>query len=167
MARSRLRLRLALRFGAAFLVGLVCLDAGLYIYLHRRDDRRLTRELTEASRGLSLAVRREQTEPGQTLASAVADALDEWPAGPEAFAVFGPGDSLLGARVTRGLPEVVAAARRLPGRAAVWDVPLAGQADVRLAQASDTAEAARSGSWRRGPPWRCANTARPWPAGSR
>jgi len=140
MARSRLRLRLALRFGAAFLVGLVGLDAGLYLYLHRRDDRRLTRELTEAARGLLLAVRREQEEPGETLPAAVADALDEWPAGPEAFAVFGPGDSLLGARVTRGLPEVVAAARRPPGPSAVWDVPLAGGADGRLAQASDTAE---------------------------
>lgn len=139
MARSRLRIRLALRFGAAFLLGLVGLDAGLYLYLHRRDDRRLTRELTEAARGLALAVRREQTEPGQTLPAAVADALDEWPAGPEAFAVFGPGDSLLGARATRGLPGAVPAARRPPGPGAVWEVPVAGEANLRLVQASDTA----------------------------
>lgn len=140
MAPSRLRLRLALRFGAAFLIGLLGLDAGLYLYLHRQADRRLTREVTEAAQGLALAVRREQTEPGESLAAAAADALDEWPAGPEAFAVFGPADSLLGTRVTRGLPDVVAAARHPPGAAVVWEVAPGGRADVRLAQASDTAE---------------------------
>ncbi|HYL30911.1 MAG TPA: HAMP domain-containing sensor histidine kinase [Gemmatimonadales bacterium] len=142
MLRSRLRLRLAAWFGVAFFVGLVGLDVGLYLYLHRRDDRRLTRELGAAAHGLVGAVRREQAEAGKTLPSAVTDALDEWPAGPDAFAVFDGADSLLGARTTRGLSGLVAAARQLPRPTAVWEVPLDSEATLRLAEVLDTTDGA-------------------------
>ena len=137
MPRSRLRLRLAAWFGVAFLIGLVGLDVGVYVFLHRSDDRRLTRELDAAARGLLRAVRQEQTDGGKPLRAAVADALSEWPAGPEAFAVFDGADSLLGARDTIGFPGLISAVRRAPGPGSVWEVPLDSEATLRLAQARD------------------------------
>ncbi|HEY8105624.1 MAG TPA: HAMP domain-containing protein, partial [Gemmatimonadales bacterium] len=138
MFRSRLRLRLAAWFGLAFLLGLLGLDVGLYLYLHRRDDRRLTRELGASAQGLVAAVRREQAGAGKALPAAVTDALDEWPAGPEAFAVFDGADSLLGARATTDLSGLTGAALRPPRPASVWEVPLDSEATLRLAQVLDT-----------------------------
>jgi len=136
MPVSRLRLRLAALFAVAVLVAVAASDLGLTVYLRRQAEQRATARLRDTAVGMLAAVRNELTEPGITLEGAVHDALAEWPAGPEAFAVFGADGGRLG---TRGDSALVGLARPDPARArgAVWDVPFDAEGNARLSLARD------------------------------
>ena len=87
MPISRLRLRLAAWFGAAFLLGLLVLDLGFLVYARRKANAKLTREVSSAALNLSEAIREERTaRPGQSADSTVSEVLGEWPAGPDVIA---------------------------------------------------------------------------------
>lgn len=92
MPLSRLRLRLAAWFVLAFLLGLTVLDTTLYLYLRGQNDRRMTRHLEQTSAELVNAIRLEHANrPERDLPSAAAEALAEWPARSEAFAIYASG----------------------------------------------------------------------------
>jgi signal transduction histidine kinase len=131
MPISRLRLRIAVRFAVAVLVVVAVVDVGLSAYLWRDADRRLTRDLESTAVELQDAIRREAAEPGATDSQAVHDALEEWPAGPTAFAVFGTRGAPLG---VRGAARVVALLRlpATPVPGAVATVPLNDEGDLRV-----------------------------------
>jgi signal transduction histidine kinase len=91
MPLSRLRLRLTAWFGGAFLLGLGLLHGALYLYFEHQGTQRLTRELSALASEMPAAIERERYDPpGRPLADAVEDAVQEWPAGPEAVAVYDP-----------------------------------------------------------------------------
>ncbi len=106
MPLSRLRLQLATWFALAFLIGLGVLDLSLLWSVRRAADHRLTRDLAGTATQLLTATGREYVELGDSGATAVAQAtLGEWPAGPEAVAVY---DSA-GRRLALAGPALLAA----------------------------------------------------------
>ena len=60
MSLSRFRLHLTAWFGAAFVVGLLVLDAGFYVYSRRKAEARIAREIGGTARGLLEAIRAEE-----------------------------------------------------------------------------------------------------------
>lgn len=131
MALSRLRLRLAAWFVLAFLIGLTVLDTALYLYLRDQNDRRLTRHLQRTSDELADAIRIEYANnPGRGLPSAASEALVEWPARPEAFAVYAARGDRIGSQGDSSFLQV-APDRLLPGDWMPWQ-DLAGPAEQRL-----------------------------------
>ncbi len=137
MPFSRLRLQIALRFAAAVLIAAGVVDFGLSAYLRRDADARLTRDLQAAARGLRDAVLREAQETGITQAQAVHDALEEWPAGPTAFAVFGADRARLGA-VGPGEPQRLLRLPVAPTPGTVRTYPLDDEGDLRTVVDGDT-----------------------------
>jgi len=137
IGRSRLRSRLALQFGTAFLICLVGLDVTLYFYLHTRAQRRLHGQLVTAGAAFLSGIRSQLADAHLPLAINVENALRRWPVGPEAFAFFDASNHLIGYRASHELAAFVTAGR--PAAAGpIWDAPSAGQQAVRLAEVSDT-----------------------------
>lgn len=110
MQLSRLRLRLAAWFALAFLLGLAVLDTTLYLYLKGQNNHRLTRHLERTSAELSDAIRIEYAnKPEAGLPKAAAEALVEWPARPEAFAIYAGGGDRIAVLGDPGLLRVAPA----------------------------------------------------------
>lgn len=134
MPISRLRLRLAAWFGAAFLLGLLVLDLGFLLYASRKAEAKLTREVSTAALDLNQAIAEERAaQPGVPADSLVAEVLGEWPAGPDVIAVFGPGGRPLGGRGDSALLRALGAAALGAGRAGAMDLPLDGEGHLKLA----------------------------------
>ncbi len=134
MPLSRLRLRLTGWFGGAFLVGLAILSIVLFVFLRHREDRELTARLHETLGAVAEAIRREDAEPDTPdLASAVRDALREYPARDMALAVYGPDGQRLESggpiRLLAGMPDWAT----LPAAGAERDLPLDGEGHLRVA----------------------------------
>ncbi len=133
MPLSRLRLHLAAWFGAAFVIGLLALDAGFYAYSHHKSESRVTRDLSAAARGLADAIRAEEpSHPGNETA-AVSDAVGEWPSGQDALMVWGPDGTILGGRGPEELRRVFPSPAGLTPGLTQRQVPLDGEADARIA----------------------------------
>ena len=139
MPLSRVRLRLAAWFALSLLAGLVVLDLSLYWYLRDQADRRLTRDLSGAAAELAAACRREYAEsPDSGLAAAARNAVEEWPAGAQAVAIYDGGGHLLArggpSRLAAFIPRVAPGDRR--------DMRFADdEAAARLVPVSSAAEA--------------------------
>lgn len=134
MLLSRLRLRLAGWFALCLLASLAVLDLSLYWYLRSHADRRLTRDLESAANQLAAASRREFEEsPARGLPEAARNAVEEWPAGPEAVAVY----DAAGRLVARGGPAELSAFVPPTAPIGTTDVPLRGdEAAARLVPSS-------------------------------
>ena len=132
MPLSRLRVRLAGTFALSFLVGLMALNLGLFLYLRHRADLRLTRQLEQTARQLAEAVNVELSEPDQpTLPHAAHAALEEFPASADAFMVTEPSGALLEARGPQALLERVAPLPPLTAASTV-DRPVPGAVPLRI-----------------------------------
>lgn len=143
MPLSRLRLHLAAWFGAAFILGLLLLDAGFYLYSGRMAEARLTRELAATAGAVAEAIRVEsQLHPGN-LPAAVDEVLGEWPAGPIALVVWDAAGLPIGARGPDRLRQVVSSVPAVPAGLSQSRAPLEGEGDARLAVYRDT----QSSSW--------------------
>ncbi len=80
MPVSRLRIRLAIWYGTALLIGLTLLDSALYLFLRQRADIRFTADLTRAAVELATAVDLEASESARDkLAELASEVLGEWP----------------------------------------------------------------------------------------
>ena len=133
MPLSRLRLHLAGWFTLAFLVGLAGLSLTLFLVMHHQNDRRFTRGLVEQAGELAAAINGElQDQPRPSLDSAVAAALDGWPAGVEAFGLYDAAGTRVAtagpASLRAVLPPTVPPGTRFP-----IDVHPGGEHAVRLA----------------------------------
>jgi len=144
MPLSRLRLHLAAWFGAAFIVGLLVLDAGFFAYSGRKAEARLTRDLGTTASGVASAIRAEVPHHGDSLPAAVVEVLGEWPPGPIAIVVWGRDGKLLGGRGSNSLRDVVTRLPAGPPGLSSLQVPLDKEGDARLALYRDTASNAPS-----------------------
>jgi signal transduction histidine kinase len=89
MPLSRLRLQLAGWFALAFLAGLLLLSLTLFGYARRASDARLTHSLRTEASELAGAIQLESADSANHGVDGAARAsLGEWPARPEAFAVY-------------------------------------------------------------------------------
>ncbi len=130
MALSRVRLGLATWFAVIFLAGLAILDLSLYWYLRDQSNRRLTRDLIAVASQLVIAARREYAEtPGEGLSAAAGNATAEWPAGPEAVAIYDSSGNLLAAGGAAALAHF--APRRM-AEPLPRDLPMGDEASARL-----------------------------------
>lgn len=142
MPISRLRLRLAAWFGAAFLLGLVVLDVGFLTYAHRKADSKLTREVTATAFDLSLAVGEEAVaRRDAALDSVVKEVLDEWPAGPGIITIHDRTGRLLGARGDSGLARVVGTVAVGRSGTGSMDLPLDDEGRLRVAWVRESGSA--------------------------
>lgn len=136
MPISRLRLRMAAWFTLAVAIAVAAGDVALAIYLRRDADAQLRRNLTADAREFLHAVRREAAEPDMTPAQAVHDAMEEWPAGPTAFATVTSAGTILGT----GGPADLRARLHLPDApvdGTMWDEPLDDEGNLRVAIVED------------------------------
>lgn len=135
MPLSRVRLRLAGWFSLAFLAGLLLLSLFLYLYTHRRNDAQFTSALTSEVRDLVQAIQREHAEkPATGLTGAAKAAIEEFPAGPDGFAVY----DARGTRVATGGVSALAASTPSSLTAEPWftrEIAGAGEHGVRLVHA--------------------------------
>jgi|AMFO01.1.fsa_nt_gi Signal transduction histidine kinase len=130
VAVSRLRLRLAAWFGLAFLVTSVAMDGGLYVWLERGAEERLTASLEQAGREVAAAVRREEHEDDAGLAESAAEVLGEWPGGPQVIAVYGLHGQRLRAR--EAARYVALAPDMAPSRSTPWEATTTSGDTARL-----------------------------------
>lgn len=138
MPISRLRLRLAAWFGAAFLLGLGVLDVGFLTYAHRKADAKLTRETTGTALNLGQALQAERASRiGESARAVVAEVLGEWPAGPAVIAVFDAESRRLGARGDSGLLERLGSAARPADRLGHRDLRVDAEGALRMAWMRD------------------------------
>lgn len=161
MPLSRLRLRLAIWFAVAFLLGLSLLDLTLYGYLRVEADRRLTRALKSVATELIQAVRLELAEtPEAGLAAAAEEAFREWPAPPGAYVVVDSGGGILaehgpsawlaasrGAGLTLPVVDLASASRDPFRRLVAWSEPAPRFGVIVLGSAADIAEENASLAW--------------------
>jgi signal transduction histidine kinase len=138
MPLSRLRLHLTAWFGAAFVIGLLVLDIGFYVYSHRKAETRLSRELAAAARGLHEAIRAEESSHPGDASGAVDDAVGEWPSGQDALVVWSAGGRLLGGRGPEELRAAFPSPEGLPPGLTLRRVPLKGEPDAQVALYRDT-----------------------------
>jgi signal transduction histidine kinase len=140
MRYSRLRLKLAGWFAVAILLSLALLDVALFITLEHQADARLSRRIISVAQEMAQAVEREGVEragsAGPTLAQAAQEALDEWPAGSEAFAIYDEhGTQVVGqgrSTMLAALPPV----GQLPRQGRTRNLPLDSEGDARVAAAT-------------------------------
>lgn len=133
MPLSRFRLHLTAWFGAAFIIGLLALDVGFYLYSSRKAEARIARELASAARGLHEAIRGEEASHPGDERGAVADAVGEWPPGQDALMVWGPGGQTLGGRGPEEFRNAFPAPADLAPGLTFREVPLSAEADGRVA----------------------------------
>jgi signal transduction histidine kinase len=134
MQISRLRLRLAAWFGAAFLLGLLVLDLGLLVYANRKAEAKLTRDVRAAVRNLGEAIRGERdARPAAPADSIVNEVLGEWPAGPDVIAVYDSTGRRLGARGDSSLVELVGATALPEDRDGMLYLPVNHEGRLRVA----------------------------------
>jgi signal transduction histidine kinase len=89
MPVSRLRIRLAVWYGTALLIGLTLLDSALYLYLRRRSNTRFTADLTRAAGELATAIDLEAGESARDrLAELASEVLGEWTRGDLTYLVL-------------------------------------------------------------------------------
>lgn len=118
-----LRGRLALFASAIVLAALLILNVAVTMFIARTGDTRVTRRLHEAGTTLLDFVRAEHREhPEEGWSKAVDNALNEWPAGADGYAVRAANGQLLGAR---GNPALV----RYASSATTTDMPSARDID--------------------------------------
>ncbi|MEO8031921.1 MAG: histidine kinase dimerization/phospho-acceptor domain-containing protein [Gemmatimonadota bacterium] len=139
MPLSRFRLHLTFWFGAAFIIGLLVLDAGFYLYSRQKAEGRINRDLAGTARGLLQAIQAEAPGHHGDPAAAVEDAISEWPAGPGALVVWGTDGRVLGGRGPAGLQGSLPPDALVPAGISLRVVPIAGEADARVAVYRDTA----------------------------
>jgi two-component system heavy metal sensor histidine kinase CusS len=144
MPLSRFRLHLTAWFGAAFVVGLLVLDAGFYVYSLRKADARITRDLGVAARGLREAIRDEEAGHPGNERGAVEDAVGEWPPGPVAFVVWNAAGDVLASRGAEPLRRSVSSPAGLPGGLTFRRVLVDGSGDARVAVYRDSEPATLS-----------------------
>jgi signal transduction histidine kinase len=133
MRVSRLRLRLAGSFALAILLGLLVVDVGLFLFLGKQEDERLRAEVRAAASGLRAAVLRESGERSlDSPRAAAAEALNEWPVGPEAVLIRSVTGETLAQRGDRDLLRVVASASLPPTEGTVIDLPYQAEMDARV-----------------------------------
>ncbi len=142
MPLSRFRLHLTFWFGAAFIIGLLVLDAGFYLYSRQKAEGRINRDLAGTARGLLQAIQAEAPGHHGDPAAAVEDAISEWPAGPGALVVWGTDGRVLGGRGPAGLQGSLSPDALVPAGVSLRVVPIAGEADARVAVYRDTAAGA-------------------------
>ncbi|HKI95281.1 MAG TPA: histidine kinase dimerization/phospho-acceptor domain-containing protein [Gemmatimonadales bacterium] len=118
MALSRVRLRLAIWFAAAVMVVVAALDVALFAYLRADANRALNREVRESGTALARAIADERRDTGEPLSAAARDAISEWPAAADGFAVF-VHDTLVAAG---GPPWMQLTLARERPRAGFWTV---------------------------------------------
>lgn len=129
MAPSRLRLRIAVWFALAYLLGLAALNLSLYVSLRLRADRRLTQQMETLAVALQQAVLLELSEtPDSGLVGASREALREWAAPPGGYRVVDAQGRKL---AERGPPAWLAAADSAPLTVPVWTGTSAGADPVR------------------------------------
>lgn len=134
MPISRLRLRLAVWFGAAFLLGLVVLDLGFLVYSHRKAEFKLIREAGAAARNLGEALREEHAaRPELPADSVVSEVLGEWPAGPDVIAIYDGAGRRLGDRGDSALVRLIVPAALGPTRDGHVDLPVDREGGLRVA----------------------------------
>jgi signal transduction histidine kinase len=144
MHLSRFRLHLTAWFGATFVVGLLVLDAGFYLYSRGRADDRITRDLAGAARGLREAIRGEESSHSGNEKAAVEDAVGEWPPGPIAFVVWSGAGDVLGSRGAEPLRQSAPPPGGLPAGLTLRRVVVEGGGEARVAVYRDSAPATLS-----------------------
>jgi len=138
MPLSRLRLHLAAWFGAAFIAGLLVLDAGFFIYSGRKAEARLTRDLGTTARGIATAIRQEIPHHAGNLAAAVQEVLGEWPPGPIAVEVWNGAGEIIGGRGSDRLRGVAMQRPSTPAGLSFLQLPLDQEGDARVALFRDS-----------------------------
>ncbi len=134
MPISRIRLRLAAWFGAAFLLGLLVLDLGFLVYARRKAEAKLTRDVRSATLNLSNAIREEGAgRPAAPADAIVSEVLGEWPAGPDVVAVYDSAGRRLGARGDSALVRLVGPVARRTGRDGTIYLPVPPDGRLRVA----------------------------------
>jgi signal transduction histidine kinase len=99
MPISRIRLRLAAWFGAAFLLGLLVLDIGFLAYSRRKAEYKLTADVSASATSLSQAIRQERQErPGASIHAVVGEVMGEWPRTPGVILIYDASGRRIGAR---------------------------------------------------------------------
>lgn len=142
MPLSRLRLRLAAWFGAAFVLGLLVLDVGFLSYSKRKAQDKLTRELTSAALALRESIQLERTSrPELPVDSAVHEVLLEWPDGLDVIAIFDPSGRRIDARGPSALLSGVTPAAFRQDLIGTVDLPVDDERKLRLAWARDSTPA--------------------------
>jgi signal transduction histidine kinase len=139
MSLSRLRLHLAAWFGAAFIVGLLVLDAGFFIYSGRKAEARLTRDLGTTASGVASAIRAELPHNNGDLSAAATAVLQQWPPGPIAIVVWNSAGELIGGRGSNTLRDVAIHQPAAPPGLSTLQLPLDREGDARLSLYRDTA----------------------------
>ena len=139
MRISRLRLRLAVWFGITFLLGLLILGLGFLSYASGQAEAQLTREVAEAAGDVRDAIRRESLAlPQVALDSVVHEALDEWPATPDAIAVFDRTGRRIGSRGPAEQLALLDVGRLGPGPLGTFDRRVNSEGGLRAAWVRDS-----------------------------
>lgn len=141
MPLSRFRLHLTAWFGAAFVVGLLALDGGFYAYSRRKAEGRITRDLGVTARGLSQAIRVEESQRSGDVLGAVEEAIAEWPAGSVALVVWNAAGETLAGRGPEVLRRAAGTPAMLPAGLTFRRAPLNDDADARVALFRDSTDA--------------------------
>lgn len=137
MPLSRFRLRLTVWFGGAFFLGLAVLNLFLFLFLHHREDASLTARLQGILRAVSAAILRERADPDTPdLASAVREALHEFPDGPNVIVVDDPAGTPLGSSGPAWLLARMPARHAWPAEGGTHDLPGDMEGATRIAAAS-------------------------------
>lgn len=133
MKISRIRVRLTFSFALVFLLGMLALNAGLFVFLRSQASHRLTRNLVVEARDLAALIEIERREnPSTPLAVTAHEVMKEWPSRETGFALVVAGRP----QVIGGNPGYASELQGISGtEAGIWDVPR-GEHAVRLVTGS-------------------------------
>jgi len=138
MPLSRLRLHLAAWFGAAFIAGLLVLDAGFFLYSGRKAEARLTRDLEATARGIAAAIQTELPHHAGNLRASVEEVLEEWPPGPIAVEVWNAAGEIVGGRGSNRLRHATMPRPATQAGLSFLQLPLDQEGDARVALYRDS-----------------------------
>ncbi len=138
MTISSLRLRLAVWFGAAFLVGLLVLDVAFVGYERRKAEARLAGVASAEAIHLRDAVRRERLiDPSTSSDSTVREVLAEWPAGIDAILILDRAGRRVGSRGPEGILNQLAHQAADPRNLGTTEVPVDDERALRISWCRD------------------------------
>lgn len=139
MRLSRLRLRLAAWFGAAFVTGLLVLDLAFLGYARGKADGKLTRETTTSALELSESILLERTSrPEIPSDSSVHEVLIEWPDAPDVVAIYDRKGRRVDGRGPSDLLAALTPALAGKSRSGARDLRIDGARELRVAWARDS-----------------------------
>lgn len=142
MPLSRLRLRLAAWFGAAFVLGLLILDVGFLGYSKRKAQAKFTRDLTSAALELRESIHLERSSrPESPVDSAVHAVVLDWPEAPDVIAIFDASGRRIDARGPSALLGGVTPAILRDDLTGTIDIPVDEERHLRIAWARDSTSA--------------------------